>query len=393
MKHLDIQNLEFRRGNFAIKTALALDKGQTGVILGPSGSGKTTLLRLIAGLEHHQSGTISLGGRRIDELPPEKRNIGFVFQDLALFDHLDGRNNLRFGLKQHHVPESEIGVIVDSLSDKFQIKPLLSRRPWAMSGGERQRLACARALAVNPDLLLLDEPFSSLDAPLRRELRVYLRSRLAETGTTALHVTHDVEEAMELGDVLFLMNRGSIIVSGTPEEVCRKPKDAWSVHFLGLGILIPINSLASGAEWVSAECGNSGFSVLRSSCRINMEDVSNSPDGHYVSQASAPEQNYFLFCPLERLQLAQAQPQAKRSSCNSISGTIERIVINGSRKRATFKPSGLGLRNESSGPDGSALLFELELPQDTAAAPGDSISVLMPREDCWILPSHADTLS
>ena len=247
MNHLEVSNLRFARDGFSVSVSLSLRKGQTGVILGPSGCGKTTLLRCVAGLERQDAGSLSLGGREIRAMPPEKRGLGFIFQDLALFDHLSGRQNIAFGMRLRGFPAAEAEARIEALAATLKIGGLLDRRPFAMSGGERQRLAFARAVAPRPALLLMDEPLSSLDAPLRRELRAYLRSSLKAERVTALHVTHDVEEALELGDRIFLMKDGGIIASGTPEEVWNNPPDAWCVRFLGLGALLPPDTVRDAA--------------------------------------------------------------------------------------------------------------------------------------------------
>lgn len=238
MSHLEVSSLRFTRGSFSVSVSFALRKGQTGVILGPSGCGKTTLLRCVAGLERQDEGTISINGKEISSMPPERRGLGFIFQDLALFDHLSGRQNIAFGMKLRGFSAAHIDARIGLLAKTLKIEGLLARRPFAMSGGERQRLAFARAVAPDPELLLMDEPLSSLDAPLRRELRAYLRSSLKAEGITALHVTHDVEEALELGDTLFLMKNGRIIAAGTPEDIWENPPDAWCVRFLALGALL-----------------------------------------------------------------------------------------------------------------------------------------------------------
>ncbi|MEW6549220.1 MAG: ABC transporter ATP-binding protein [Spirochaetota bacterium] len=242
MKYLEIQGLGFSRPGFSLSADLVLEKGETAVILGPSGCGKTSLLRCIAGLEKAQTGSVWVDGRRLSGLAPEKRGIGFVFQDLALFDHLDGRENIAYGLRLRKIPKESRDEVVTRLAEKLRISSLLDRKPPTLSGGERQRLAFARAIAYGPSLLLLDEPLSSLDAPLRKELRSFLRSSLKERGITSIHVTHDVEEAFELADRMFLMREGAIVASGTPQEVFSSPPDAWCVRFLGLGSLVPILS-------------------------------------------------------------------------------------------------------------------------------------------------------
>jgi ABC-type Fe3+/spermidine/putrescine transport system ATPase subunit len=242
MTYLEIRDLRFTRPGFSLNADVSLEKGETAVMLGPSGCGKTSFLRCIAGLEPMDSGSISLAGRELSGLPPERRGIGFVFQDLALFDHLTGKENIGYGLRLRKVPKMHRERIVTELAETLKIGSLLERKPATLSGGERQRLAFARAIAYDPPLLLLDEPLSSLDAPLRKELRSFLRSTLKERGITSIHVTHDVEEAFELADRIFLMREGRIVASAKPETLFSQPPDAWCVRFLGLGSLVPILS-------------------------------------------------------------------------------------------------------------------------------------------------------
>lgn len=247
MTYLEIRDLRFARPGFSLEANIRLEKGETAVMLGPSGCGKTSFLRCIAGLESMDAGSISLAGREISGLPPERRDIGFVFQDLALFDHLSGKDNIGYGLRLRKVPKTRREKIVSELAITLKIGSLLERKPATLSGGERQRLAFARAIAYDPPLLLLDEPLSSLDAPLRKELRSFLHSSLKERDITSIHVTHDVEEAFELADRIFLMREGKIVASAKPETLFAQPPDAWCVRFLGLGSLIPILRRDNGA--------------------------------------------------------------------------------------------------------------------------------------------------
>ncbi|MCX7026982.1 MAG: ABC transporter ATP-binding protein [Spirochaetes bacterium] len=250
MSYLEIEDLAFRRNSFELQVSLSLEKGEIGVLLGPSGCGKTSLLRCAAGLERSSGGSMMVHGRQMTALAPERRNLGYVFQDLALFDHLTGRGNMEFGLKLKGWDRDAADKRVDELADKLRIVTLLDRKPLEMSGGERQRLAFARSLAFRPDLLLLDEPLSSLDAPLRRELRAFLGESLRHEGVTALHVTHDVEEALELADTLFLMKNGKIVSRGAPRELYSSPRDAWTISFLGLGSLLPAEKIQKkGSGW------------------------------------------------------------------------------------------------------------------------------------------------
>jgi iron(III) transport system ATP-binding protein len=206
-------------------------------LLGPSGCGKTTALRLIAGLERPDAGTVEVAGRAVGGsgtwVPPERRRIGMVFQDWALFPHLDVRGNVAFGL------DGETRTRVGELLELARLSGLEDRMPHELSGGQQQRVALARALAPSPEVLLLDEPFSNLDAQLRTEVRSDVRRVLRSTGTTAVFVTHDQEEALSIADRMAVMIAGRIRRSGTPYEVYADPADAAVARLLGQTNLLP----------------------------------------------------------------------------------------------------------------------------------------------------------
>ncbi|WP_135664692.1 ABC transporter ATP-binding protein [Halorhabdus rudnickae] len=204
--------------------ALTVDPGVTAV-LGPSGAGKSTLLAAIAGFESLQSGTIVLDGQRLDGHPPEDRNVGLVFQDGALFPHLSVRENLAFGAAP--------GRDVPAVARRLDIADLLDRAPETLSGGERKRVALARTLAADPDALLLDEPLASLDAPIRRRLRLELRDVLAALDVPVLYVTHDREEAMTVGDRLAILHGGTIGQTGPVEAIFDAPASPTVAEFIG----------------------------------------------------------------------------------------------------------------------------------------------------------------
>jgi ABC-type sugar transport system ATPase subunit len=242
MSGLEISGLGLSRPGFSLDVDLCLPEARLGAILGASGCGKSTTLKLVAGLLVPERGSIRLGDRELVGLPPERRRVGLVFQDLALFPHMSAQGNIEYALKVAGMDRAERTERVGRLAASLRITSLLGRRPSALSGGEQQRVALARSLAASPDLLLLDEPLSSLDAALRRELRTELRDSIREAGLAALHVTHDVEEALFMGDRIYLMDGGRMIQAGSPEAVWASPANAVAARLLGRGPLIRIEA-------------------------------------------------------------------------------------------------------------------------------------------------------
>ncbi|PSR00690.1 MAG: iron ABC transporter ATP-binding protein [Bacteroidetes bacterium QS_9_68_14] len=232
---------------------LGIEESEIFAILGPSGCGKTTTLRLLAGFERPDAGTVRLDGRMLCNadsgpgerfVPPEERSLGFVFQDYALFPHLSVLENAAFGLKGQ--PDAEARA--EDALEKVGLSGLEDRSPHALSGGQQQRVALARALAQRPPVVLLDEPFSGLDALLRQETRDRVRQRFKDAGTTALLVTHDQQEALSFADRVAVMKGGRIEQVGTPEEVYDRPRTLFVAQFLGR-----TNLLFSEAEGEEAE--------------------------------------------------------------------------------------------------------------------------------------------
>src|SRR6186713_2006611 len=236
---IEVRNLRKTFGNFVALDNVSLDVpgGELVALLGPSGSGKTTLLRIIAGLEPADQGTILFHGENATNQPVRERQVGFVFQHYALFRHMSVFENVAFGLRVRprrvRPAEAEIRDTVMGLLSLVQLDVLAERRPSELSGGQRQRVALARALAVKPKVLLLDEPFGSLDAKVRQELRRWLRRLHEEIHLTSVFVTHDQEEALELADRVVVMNEGRIEQDGSPEEVFEHPKTSFVMNFLG----------------------------------------------------------------------------------------------------------------------------------------------------------------
>jgi sulfate transport system ATP-binding protein len=212
---------------------LTVRPGALTALLGPSGGGKSTLLRIIAGLEKPDTGTVHIDGDDATKLPPQRRNVGFVFQHYAAFKHLSVFRNVAFGLEIRKRPKDEIRRRVHELLELVHLDQFADRLPSQLSGGQRQRMALARALAVEPSVLLLDEPFGALDAKVRKELRDWLRRLHDEVHVTTVFVTHDQEEALEVSDEIVVINNGRIEQIGSPDELYDKPINDFVMGFLG----------------------------------------------------------------------------------------------------------------------------------------------------------------
>ena len=232
---IEIGNLHCAFGDFALQDiSLRIAKGDYWVILGPSGCGKSVLLQTIAGFFSPTRGRIVVDGRDVTDIPPEHRKLGLVFQQAALFPHKSVRENIAYGLRARKVAREEVDRTVDDLIARLELKAILGRPVATLSGGEAQRVAVARALAIKPDLLLLDEPMSALDHNTRLELQTELARVHKELGLTTLHVTHSREEAAALGDHVAIMLGGRIVQRGSASEVQGRPRCPFVARFLGL---------------------------------------------------------------------------------------------------------------------------------------------------------------
>jgi sulfate/thiosulfate transport system ATP-binding protein len=234
-KAIVVQGANKRYGDFVALDNVDFDvpAGSLTALLGPSGSGKSTLLRAIAGLDQPDSGTISINGRDVTRLPPQRRGIGFVFQHYAAFKHMTVRDNVAFGLKIRRRPKAEVAEKVDNLLKIVGLSGFQGRYPNQLSGGQRQRMALARALAVDPQVLLLDEPFGALDAKVREDLRAWLRRLHDEVHVTTVLVTHDQAEALDVADRIAVLRDGRIEQVGSPAAVYDTPANAFVMSFLG----------------------------------------------------------------------------------------------------------------------------------------------------------------
>jgi sulfate transport system ATP-binding protein len=224
-----------RYGDFVALDNVDFDvpTGSLTALLGPSGSGKSTLLRAIAGLDQPDTGTITINGRDVTRVPPQRREIGFVFQHYAAFKHMTVRDNVAYGLKIRRRPKAEIAEKVNHLLEVVGLSGFQSRYPSQLSGGQRQRMALARALAVDPHVLLLDEPFGALDAKVREDLRAWLRRLHDEVHVTTVLVTHDQAEALDVADRIAVLKDGRIEQVGSPGAVYDTPANAFVMSFLG----------------------------------------------------------------------------------------------------------------------------------------------------------------
>jgi sulfate/thiosulfate transport system ATP-binding protein len=232
---ISARNISKRFGDFVALDNVSVDvaPGSLTALLGPSGSGKSTLLRVIAGLEEPDSGSVFIDDLNVTGRAPQERGVGFVFQHYAAFKHMTVYDNIAFGLTIRKRPKSEIAPRVAELLELVQLQGLAKRYPAQLSGGQRQRMGLARALAVDPAVLLLDEPFGALDAQVRTELRLWLRRLHDETHTTTVIVTHDQEEAMEVADEIVVMNKGRVEQTAGPRELYEQPANEFVMTFVG----------------------------------------------------------------------------------------------------------------------------------------------------------------
>jgi sulfate transport system ATP-binding protein len=265
---ISVHNVTKQFGDFVAldDVSIQVDAGALVALLGPSGSGKSTLLRCIAGLETPDSGSIVIDGDDMTGRAPQDRGIGFVFQHYAAFKHMTVADNVAFGLKIRKRPKDEIRARVDELLELVQLQGLAKRYPAQLSGGQRQRMGLARALAVDPSVLLLDEPFGALDARVRAELRIWLRRLHDETGTTTVIVTHDQQEAMEVADSVVVMNRGHVEQVAGPSELYDRPTNEFVMGFVG-------QANRFGESWVRPHDLEIGFEPDETSQEAMLERI------------------------------------------------------------------------------------------------------------------------
>jgi putative spermidine/putrescine transport system ATP-binding protein len=327
---------------------LSVAAGEFVSLLGPSGCGKTTLLRIVAGLLGADRGRVRLDGEDITARPPHKRDVGVVFQNYALFPHLTVAENVAFGLRARRRPAGEIGRTVTRFLALVHLGDFADRSVRALSGGQQQRVAVARALAVQPKLLLLDEPFSALDRKLRETMQIELRRLLRELGTTSVFVTHDQDEALTMSDRIAVMNRGAIEQFAAPETIYRQPETAFVLEFVGLSARLKgkVAASAGGAVDVDTPLGR-----LRAT-------------GNFVRGADV-----LLAVRPERIKVGQAAE-------NSVSAALRDAVFQGSKIQLHFAV-----------PEGDQLMVETADLAGGVPAPGTSLKLSWAVADTLIYPA------
>ena len=287
--------------------SLHVEEGEFFSLLGPSGCGKTTMLRMLAGFISPTAGSISIGGINVTELPPEKRDVGIVFQNYAIFPHMNVYDNIGFGLRMRKVARPELDRRVRAALEQVGLRGYENRYQREMSGGEQQRVALARVLVTQPRILLLDEPLSALDKKLREEMKYWIRDLHAQLGITAIYVTHDQGEALTMSDRIAVMRNGAVEQVGTPREVYEQPQTHFVTDFIGESNILPARVLEIDHEYVRLTLA--GFSVM-----AQRRDVS---AGQQVSLVVRPEH---VVLGLD----------AERRDLNQLTGRVTKELYHGS---------------------------------------------------------------
>ncbi|KPP81914.1 MAG: putative spermidine/putrescine transport system ATP-binding protein [Rhodobacteraceae bacterium HLUCCO07] len=336
---------------------VVFEEGTFTTLLGPSGCGKTTILRMISGLERPTGGDILIGGKRINDVPIHKRNLGLVFQNYALFPHRTIAENIAFGLKYRGVSKTDAAQKVREALDIVRLPGVEDRYPSQLSGGQQQRIAMARAIVIEPDVLLLDEPLSALDANLREEMRVELKAIQHRVGVTTIFVTHDQSEALAMSDRIIVMSDGRVEQVGAPAEVYNNPASVFVANFLGASNIVDVDVKGRGADDVTLEVPHFGAVTLRASRATNLGDASK---GKLIMRA-------------EKLHLAEgAAPEGTVST----RGVVEAVDYQGQLARYFVRI-------------GETQLQAMNMIDRVPFAEGDEVSVVLNPDDCSVLANEA----
>jgi spermidine/putrescine transport system ATP-binding protein len=337
---------------------LHMPPGEFFTMLGPSGCGKTTTLRMIAGFEHPTSGRIMLDGSDVARVPPHKRNVNTVFQSYALFPHLDVERNVAFGLKYHKLTKEEKSRRVGEALELVNLSGFARRKAAQLSGGQQQRVALARALVLRPRVLLLDEPLGALDARLRKNLQVELKSLQVELGVTFVFVTHDQEEALTMSDRIAVMNAGSVEQAGPPREVYEEPRTVFVADFLGVSNLLVAEAVGRDGDACAVRIGDRTFRAQQGATEARGE----------VKVMIRPER-------------IGIEPHASAGD-DRLPGIVERSVFLGGSHEVHVRVLGGDLLKATVANDGKPLSVALEQ--------GEAVSLHLPPEGLRVLmPSPA----
>lgn len=363
---IEIKELSLSVGKFKIPSlSLSLQKGDFHILLGPTGSGKTLILESIVGLRKIERGKIIIDGEEVQYLPPEKRGISYVPQDLALFPHLTVQDNLFFGLNAKKKSCLMNNEYLDKLISALKIEHLLPRYPQGLSGGEKQRVALGRALAPSPRLLLLDEPLTALDPALKFEIQQLLLSLHRSLHFTALHVTHDLEEAYLLGQRISVLREGRIEQEGSREEIFHRPASIKVAQFMGLRNIFPAKIMKIFEEYYLLDFWGKEVKVSSDQTARNINP------GEEVSLYIRPE---------EILIIREGKPIKETLRPHIWEGRIERIIKREANHLIFFQPQ---VREE---------LLEINLPnyvlRNLDLKEDQKIKIAMRKESFWIMPNY-----
>ena len=356
MAHVQLRSVSKRYGEVDALRAvnLGIEKGEFFSLLGPSGCGKTTTLRIVAGFVAPSQGTVVVDGSEITHLPPEKRGIGIVFQNYAIFPHMNAYDNIAFGLRRKRVAKAEIDGKVRASLEQVGLSGLESRYDREMSGGQKQRVALARVLVTEPQILLLDEPLSALDKKLREEMKFWIKDLQRQLGITTIYVTHDQGEALTMSDRIAVMDEGRIEQVGTPGEIYEQPESNFVTSFIGESNVFPARVLATSGDEVRLHAGG-------------LELVVPGADGVREGQTVS------LMVRPEHLILGSAATGRKDILCTK--GRVVETTYQGAFIRYKLEVGDLTLIAEA-----------LNRPDHERYAPGTEISIGWHHSSCSLLP-------
>ncbi|MGE0846250.1 MAG: ABC transporter ATP-binding protein [Flavobacteriaceae bacterium] len=360
MSAVALKDMVKRFGSFTAVHRMSLDipEGSFVTLLGPSGCGKTTTLRIVAGLLDPSEGEITIKGRRVNDVPIHRRNLGLVFQNYALFPHKTVGDNVAFGLKYRGVARDEAARRVKQALELVQLPHTIDRFPKQLSGGQQQRIALARAIVIEPDVLLLDEPLSALDANLREDMRVELKRIQHRIGVTTIFVTHDQSEALAMSDSIVVMSNGRVEQVGEPEEVYNRPASEFVARFLGASNIVPARCVGVSAKEVALEAGGIGRVVVPAAQASRVTD-----------EGAAK-----LVVRAEKLFLEK--PGASANGAISVDGVVETVDYQGQAARYFVRIGDLQMQ-------------AINMIDGKPFEEGAKVSVRLRPRDCSALPENA----